>query len=200
MKHLLLLFITLSIFLVSCGDDEDSPTSPTVKKAEPLLPLAVGNEWVYSLEEYWGDELTQTTEVTTVITEKKQATYKGQEVTAFKQVSTGGGEAWHFVLDSKMYSCMPLDSIENSTYSPNSISIEEAATMEQITFDSDDAYISVDTIDVLGKQMECILLETYKNEVVKIYFKPGIGIVKFEGKELQSAYRGIATLKSYTLK
>lgn len=200
MKHLLLLFISLTVLLVSCGDDEASPTSPSANQSEPLMPLAVGNEWNYDIEEFWDGELTKTTEVSMIITEKKQATCQGQEVTAYKQVFSEGGENWYFVLDSQMYSCMPLDSIENSTSSPNSISIEDAKTSETITFAGEETYISVDTVDVLGEPTECILFETYKNEVVKTYFKPGLGVVKIEGKELQSAYSVVYTLKSYTLK
>ena len=54
-RYLLIPIVVL--VLVSCSDDEDpSPTGPD--NAHSLMPLAVGNYWIWEREHYKNDQVT----------------------------------------------------------------------------------------------------------------------------------------------
>ncbi len=90
MKLITFLCLLISLTFVSCGDDEDSPTSPVNTNTEALIPLADGNEWVYqSITETSREN--DTAEVRIKVEESMTITYQDKEVTAYKLIQYTNG-------------------------------------------------------------------------------------------------------------
>ncbi len=205
MKFLMFLFLSLSVILISCGDDEDNPTSPTVNQTKPLIPLAIGNEWEYDVVFKSASSQDDFYEAKLVIEDSKVIDYEGAEVTVFKMIEYNNGNAgspnWNFVFGSRYYFCKNPDNLEKIYSMPNSISYEEATNSDGVLIGSNTVPVSVETLKIMGNEMECIKLSNENAEQsTSMYYKPGIGLVKVVSENKKFGAVTINTLKSYTLK
>ncbi len=208
MKNLLLLLISLSVILISCGDDNEvSPTSPVIESTGALKPLAVGNEWVY-LKEFKNESKSYSQEIRYLITEKENINYMDKQVSAYKEkhyVNDSLIDAvWYCEIDSILCSGLTLEQLESNLSScdgfDNYLTFEEAALMQLDDSSEYNLKISVDTIEILGKSTKCIKFDTkLSNTPSEIYYKPGLGLVQEEINYLAPQIT-TTTLKSYTLK
>ncbi len=197
------LFISLSVILISCGDD-DNPTSPG-NTTEPLFPLAVGNEWNYDFIQY-NDGRPDTGSHKIYIDESREITFKGRtfiayHVRAFSWGSWGESESalWEFQIGTQKISVISLDDLENFSTAPLSISLNEAVKKPQIKMNGDVCYIDVANIMILGEETECITVKKYDScHNTTLYYKLGVGIVGYDYTYMEDKRSLI--LKSYTVK
>ncbi len=204
MKFLMFLFLSLSVILISCGDD-DNPTSPG-DSTEPLLPLAVGNEWNYDFIQYNSGK-TDTGFFRIYIDKSTQIEFKGENHTAYhiQHFSWGNLEAefWAFTHDSKQIGVESLDDLESYSSSPNAISLEEAAQKPDVNMGGDIYHVDVSKIMVLDKETDCISMQKDPTSAKRVtYYKPGLGMVREDYTSLREDwdYHRSIVLKSYTLK
>jgi len=206
MKHLLLLFISLTVFLVSCGDDEDSPTSPEEFKTDTFLPLAVGNEWYYTIKEH-NDGKVKTNDLLVSLVEKKTIEYQNQKLDAYKQIQSRFNDnddgQWNFIYNSQIVVCKNLEDLEHIDTFPQTISFEDGNKLDSIKFGKKYLKVSVSTITVMDMSMKCIKLrEETKEYVSDTYYKHGLGLVKVEHVSILDDfdYSMTMTLKNYKIK
>ncbi len=207
MKQILILFALMSFILISCGDDEDTPSKPA--NTHPMMPLAVGNEWVYDFTiETLGS--TVKLEYVTKIEQKKSIYYDSKKVNAFKFIVYYDGNIrdslWMFESDNMLRYFPRLDSMEVSVISPNNLTLESAKSMQNITYDGMPATIGTETLEVMGKEQECIkFVATEKNgdytNTTIAYYIPEVGLVYnlFDRFTMNGSEKITLVLKDYTL-
>ncbi len=78
----LALFILLSLFIISCGGDDD-PITPIDTQSESLWPIADGNKWYMHLQEYNLSNPDETYEFYYTFKSKGKYTYEGNSVTLY---------------------------------------------------------------------------------------------------------------------
>ncbi len=207
MKYLLVVIISFSFLLASCGDDENTPTTPI--NTTPMMPLAVGNEWVY---DYTMEILGSTVklEYVTKIEQKKSIYYDSKKVNAFKFFVYYDGNVrdslWMFESENMLRYFPRLDSMEVAVIAPNNLTLESAKTMENIIYDGIAGTIGTDTLEIMDKQQECIKIEAsekfedYSSTTIA-YYIPEIGLVKniFDRFTMNGPEKITMVLKGYTL-
>ncbi len=207
MKQLLVLFALMSFILISCGDDEDSPSNPV--NTHPMMPLAVGNEWVY---DFTMERLGSTVklEYVTKIEQKKSIYYDSKKVNAFKFFVYYDGNVrdslWMFESENMLRYFPRLDSMEVAVILPNNLTLASAKSMKNITYDGMAATIGTDTLEIMDKEQECIKIEAsekfedYSSTTIA-YYIPEIGLVKniFDRFTMDGPEKITMVLKDYTL-
>lgn len=206
MKNILLLFTIISFLLVSCGDD-DSPSTPT--NDNPMMPLALGNEWHYDFE-YEKFGLVQSSDYRTKIEETKNIYHKSNKVTAYKFMvyidEVLQDSLWMFEQDLILYQVPDIQELNSSAIVQNDLTIEKAKSMSEITYDNVSGTISTEMQEIMSKEQEVIKIVTHseKNgETIdkEVWYIPEIGLAKdvhdFMG--INNSYKQTMTLKSYTL-
>ncbi len=208
MKILFLLFIALSVILISCGDDSKvNPTSPVIKNTGDIIPLADGNEWIYELASY-DNGVRDTSEKIVRIEESRIITYENEEVTAYRISEYLDGkleqEEWNLVLGDTLISSTSLNMSEFVLKSFYPLSYEKADELDKILFLGNEHLISKEETKFMDKNALCIKLDKlFRGSTSKKFYYPGVGLVEeiFDGVLAPGNSKGtILTLKSYTLK
>ncbi len=206
MKNLLLLLISLSVILISCGDDNEvSPTSPVIENTGTMYPLAVGNEWVYDVVVECNSG-NSSYELKNVILEDMTTTYLDEEVAVYIEKRYRDGEPFYdpltlehyFIYQSNFYGGFSPTLTDARKAFPYTISWEEAENMNTIEIGGDTLLVSTSTQKILGKQMKCIAFKNEKSYETS-YYVPGIGLVKISTDSDAPGHITTWTLKSYTL-
>ena len=197
--RLFIVIAALVIGFIGCGDDDNGLTGPDI--TSELIPLAVGNCWIFDVETYVDDSLF----------------YQGADTTEIEKDTTWGGYTWYdyqgWIRNAEdglwgllinddypegiaelfiKYPASANDSwvLESDSTTITVESISETVTVPAGTFNG--CYrIRMDFVDVDGVI-----------EGQSIWVKPGIGVIQseFTVEEVgRPEYRMILKLKEYHL-
>ncbi len=182
----LTLFLLLSLFIISCGDDDD-PITPNDTQSESLMPLADGNKWFMDLRQNNGnEEQDRISKYYITFRQKGEYTYEGSKMNVFTMYFVNPLDTTEFVdnnyffeYNDYVYSTSDSGIEEHTITSASPIFITKIEKEGVIYIDSRKYNVQKSNFELDGKTHFAWELKSISNDPNYTFIEkyiPGIGI------------------------
>lgn len=191
----LTLFLLLSLFIISCGDDDNSadPIESTIplEKSQPLQVIQDGYRYYYESKALGTDVSNKSI---SEYTKYANYSYKGNPVDVFRLVfhdlekNTTDSLGYYFCHQDILYNTVTFDTIQGRISEATSIMINKIDKEGDIPFNGITLTASIDKFQINDKTYEAWKIVYNHKYTAPTYilwekYVPGIGLVEYQYKD-----------------